>query len=101
MMRLRSDSVDSEEKVMSRNGTCYVGRKGCNGCDGFGGGGVFEDDSEFGESGSEGFEMGEKVFLRVEDGDVLNVSGSSISDVSGSVKKPPTMLVQQVRRYRE
>lgn len=79
MMRLRSDSIDRKPQVVGCDGAGYVGRKGGNAGDGFGGCGVFEDDTKFGESRGEGLKVSEEVFLRVEDGDVLGLSGGSMT----------------------
>lgn len=71
MMRLRCDSIDSQEKVMSCDGACYVRREGEDTGDGFGGRSVFEDDSESGKVCGELAQVGEEMFFGIKDGDVL------------------------------
>ena len=73
-MRLRRDGVDREEKVVGGDGACDVRGKVQDAGDCVGGGGVFEDDSEVGEFGGEAAEVGEKVSLGVENGNVLVVN---------------------------
>jgi hypothetical protein len=49
MERLAGNGVDSQFEMVGGDGACYVGREGEDSFDCFGGGGVFEDDSELGE----------------------------------------------------
>jgi len=71
VVRLRRDGIDRQEEMVGGDSACYARGEGSDTGDGFGGGGVLEDDAEVREVGGEATEVGEEMFFGVEDGDVL------------------------------